>query len=157
MTIIGSISGVSPTATETANSNDCSQLPLLIPLMRNTSGVITMRKRISIQLTLLMPLSKLVSGRAPTMSFAIAPKLVASPVAATTATAVPLTTLVPMKQAVSRSRMFCDASAALVAFVGGTACFSSGMASPVSIAWLTNRSFAASSRTSAGIMSPADR
>ena len=63
-----------------------------------------MRKQISIQLTLLMPLSKLVSGRAPTMSFAIAPKLVASPVAATTATAVPLTTLVPMREIEARLR-----------------------------------------------------
>src|SRR5450759_3677817 len=72
VTIIGSISGVSPTATETANSSDSSQSPLVIPLMRSTSGVITSKKRINIQLTRLMPLSKLVSGRAPAMSFATA-------------------------------------------------------------------------------------
>src|SRR5215831_17979450 len=35
--------------------------------------------------------------------------------------------------------------------------FSSGTDSPVSIAWLTKRSFADSSRTSAGTMSPADK
>src|SRR3974390_3327736 len=121
VTIIGSISGVNPTATETAKSNDSNQSPLLMPLMRSTSGAITIRNRISIQLTLLMPLSKLVSGGAPTISFAMAPKLVASPVAATTATAVPLTTLVPMKQAVSRSRMLRDASAAFAVLTGGTA------------------------------------
>ncbi len=74
VTTIGSISGVRPTATDAANSSDSSQLPLVNPLMRNTSGVIAMRKRISIQLTRLMPLSKLVSGRAPAISFAIAPK-----------------------------------------------------------------------------------
>ena len=74
VTIIGSISGVSPTATETANRSASSQSPLVIPLMRNTSGVITSKKRINIQLTRLMPLSKLVSGRAPAMSFATAPK-----------------------------------------------------------------------------------
>src|SRR5665213_607447 len=113
VTIIGSISGVNPTATDTANSSDCSQSPLERPLMRKTNGVITIRKRTSIQLTLLMPLSKLVSGRAPTISRATAPKNVASPVAATTAVAVPLTTLVPMKQAVSRSSNVPGAAAAL--------------------------------------------
>ena len=157
VTIIGNISGVSPTATDTANNNDCSQSPFSSPLIRNTSGVITIRKRISIQLTLLMPLSKLVSGLAPTISFAIAPKQVASPVAATTATAVPLTTLVPMKQAVSRSKTFCEGSGRGAGLPGGTAYFSSGIDSPVSIAWLTNRSFVAISLTSAGTMSPAER
>ena len=133
VTIIGNISGVRPTATETANRSDSSQSPFEMPLMRKTSGVITIRKRTSIQLTLLMPRSKLVSGRAPTMSFATAPKKVASPVAATTAVAVPLTTLVPMKQAVSRSSSVPGAVAELMRF-GGTGCFSSGIDSPVSIA-----------------------
>ena len=39
----------------------------------------------------------------------------------------------------------------------GGAVFSSGMASPVSEDWLTNRSLAEISRMSAGIMSPADK
>jgi len=81
-----------------------------------------------------MPLSKLVSGRAPIMSRATAPKNVASPVAATTAVAVPLTTLVPMKQAVSRSSNVPGAAAALMRLGGATGYFSSGMDSPVSIA-----------------------
>ena len=38
----------------------------------------------------------------------------------------------------------------------GSAFFSSGMASPVSVDWLIKRSFAEISRMSAGIMSPAD-
>src|SRR5262245_1329453 len=156
VTIIGSISGVNPTATDTANSNDCSQSPFSMPLIRNTNGVITIRKRINIQLTLLMPLSKLVSGLAPMISFAIAPKQVASPVAATTATAAPLTTLVPMKQAVSRSKTFWERSTP-ACLLGGTAYFSSGIDSPVSIAWLTNRSLVAINLTSAGTMSPAER
>jgi hypothetical protein len=74
VTTIGSISGVNPTATETANKSDSIQSPLVIALMRKTSGVITRMKRINIQLTRLMPLSKLVCGRVPTMSLAIAPK-----------------------------------------------------------------------------------
>ncbi|MNP57145.1 hypothetical protein D3C76_1519450 [compost metagenome] len=55
MTIIGSISGVSPTATESANSAASHQSPLVKPLMSNTIGVITNMKRINSQLTLLIP------------------------------------------------------------------------------------------------------
>ena len=45
VTIIGSISGVRPTATATAKKNACPQLPLVRPLMTNTSGTITSMKR----------------------------------------------------------------------------------------------------------------
>ena len=41
VTIIGSISGVRPTATATAKKNACPQLPLVSPLMTNTNGTIT--------------------------------------------------------------------------------------------------------------------
>ena len=41
VTIIGSISGVRPTATATANSRASSQLPLVRPLIRKTRGAIT--------------------------------------------------------------------------------------------------------------------
>ena len=47
VTIIGSISGVSPTATATAKKNAWVQLPLVNPLMTNTSGTITNMNRIS--------------------------------------------------------------------------------------------------------------
>ena len=46
VTIIGSISGVSPTATATANSSASNQLPLVRPLIRNTSGTMTEMKPI---------------------------------------------------------------------------------------------------------------
>ena len=65
VTIIGSISGVSPTATATANKSASSQLPLVRPLIRKTAGTITMMKRIISQVKRLIPLSKLVSSRCP--------------------------------------------------------------------------------------------
>src|SRR5262249_3154520 len=65
VTIVGSISGVEPAAAGTANSNDCRRSPFSMPLIRSAIGVIPIRKRINLQLTLLMPLSKLVSGLAP--------------------------------------------------------------------------------------------
>src|SRR5450631_4479596 len=40
VTIIGSISGVRPTATDRANKKACSQSPLVKPLTRNTMGTI---------------------------------------------------------------------------------------------------------------------
>ena len=55
VTIIGSISGVSPTATESANRKASSQSPLVTPLTSNTIGTITAAKRINSQLTPLMP------------------------------------------------------------------------------------------------------
>ena len=63
VTIIGSISGVRPTATATAKRSASSQSPLVRPLIRNTSGTITPMKRIISQVKRLMPLSKLVSTR----------------------------------------------------------------------------------------------
>ena len=64
VTIIGSISGVRPTATATANSNASSQSCLVKPLIRKTSGTITTMKRIISQVKRLMPWSKAV-GHAP--------------------------------------------------------------------------------------------
>ena len=74
VTIIGSISGVSPTATATANISASSQLPLATPLMRNTSGTITAMNRIMSQAKRRTPLSKLVGTRCPTSDPARAPK-----------------------------------------------------------------------------------
>ena len=67
----------------------------------------------------------------------------------TTAVAVPLSTLVPMKQ------MFLSSVGELSSFVSGSWNFSTGSDSPVRLPWLTKRSFEDSSRTSPGIMSPA--
>lgn len=97
LTIIGSISGVRPTATASANVSALSQSPLVSPLIMNTTGTMTNMKRISSQLTLATPRSKLVSIRLwLTTLRASEPRYVSSPVATTTAVAVPLTTLVPM-------------------------------------------------------------
>ncbi len=74
VTIIGSISGVSPTATATANRNASTQLPLEKPLMRNTSGTMTIMKRIISQMNRLTPTSKLVSCRGRVMVPATEPK-----------------------------------------------------------------------------------
>jgi hypothetical protein len=63
VTIIGSISGVSPTPTATANSSASNQLPLLRPLIRNTSGAMIAMRPIIIHVIRVMPLSKLVSTR----------------------------------------------------------------------------------------------
>ena len=45
VTIIGSISGVRPTATATAKKKASPQLPLVRPLMTKTSGTMTRMKR----------------------------------------------------------------------------------------------------------------
>lgn len=55
VTIIGSISGVRPTAIDSANNSASVQSPLVNPLMNSTSGAITNMKRMSNQLTLLTP------------------------------------------------------------------------------------------------------
>ncbi len=63
VTIIGSISGVRPTATDSANRNASVQSPLVQPLISSTNGTITSAKRISSQLTLLTPAWKAVGAR----------------------------------------------------------------------------------------------
>src|SRR5450830_1375789 len=55
VTIIGSISGVRPTAIETAYRKASTQSPLVKPFMKKTTGVMTNMKRINSQLTLLTP------------------------------------------------------------------------------------------------------
>ena len=74
VTIMGSISGVSPTATAMANRKASIQSCLESPLIRNTAGTITAMKPIISHVNLLMPLSKLVSWRCPTILAASEPK-----------------------------------------------------------------------------------
>jgi hypothetical protein len=62
VTTIGSISGVRPMATDRLNRKASSQSPLVKPLIRKTTGVITAMKRISSQLTLLTPAWKAVGA-----------------------------------------------------------------------------------------------
>ena len=97
VTIMGSISGVKPTAIEMPKRNASSQSPLVMPLMKNTSGTMTSMKRISTQETALTPLVKLVSTASPAMAEAMEPNSVRSPVQTTTAVALPDTTLLPIK------------------------------------------------------------
>ena len=59
-TIMGSISGVRPTATAMAKKNACHQSCLVNPLIKKTKGTITIMKRIISQVNRLMPLSKAV-------------------------------------------------------------------------------------------------
>ena len=61
---MGSISGVRPTAIASANSSASSQSPLVKPLISMTMGAITNMKRISTQLTRLMPCWNWVGTRA---------------------------------------------------------------------------------------------
>ena len=63
VTIMGSISGVMPTATAKAKKNASCQLCLVNPLMRKTMGTITAMKRIINQVKRATPLSKLVCTR----------------------------------------------------------------------------------------------
>ncbi len=104
VTIIGSISGVSPTATATAKSNASNQLPLVRPLIRKTRGTITRIKPNIIQVNRVMPLSKLVKTRRAAIVRATWPKAVRAPVSTTTPQPIPLTTALPMKQMFGRSK-----------------------------------------------------
>ena len=63
VTIMGSISGVRPTATDSANRKASVQLPLVKPLISKTTGTMTKAKRISSQLTLLTPAWKALISR----------------------------------------------------------------------------------------------
>src|SRR5882762_10687607 len=81
VTIIGSISGVRPTAIDSANRNAWVQapgvLPFVKPLISSTIGVITIMNWISSQLTLFTPVwNALVVGLAAVTFWASAPKYV---------------------------------------------------------------------------------
>ncbi len=149
-TIMGSISGVRPTATAMAKKKALFQSCLVRPLMRKTSGTITAINWIISQVKRLRPRSKLVGGSCSVMEPAMLPRYVLTPVTTTTAVAVPLCTLVPRKQ------VFFSSVGELEACGSGSWNFSTGIDSPVRVPWLTNRSLVVSSRTSPGIMSPAE-
>src|ERR1019366_7828885 len=75
-TIIGSISGVRPTATASEKKNASFQSCLVRPLMTKTSGTITAMKRIINQVNRLMPRSNAVSTCWPARLLATFPKYV---------------------------------------------------------------------------------
>jgi hypothetical protein len=106
-TIIGSISGVRPTATARAKKKASIQLCLVSPLITNTSGTMTSMKRIISQVKLLTPLSKLVCTCWPTMATGHAAQIGRPRSRRPRRWRVPLSTLVPRKQ------MFFSSSASL--------------------------------------------
>ena len=73
-TIIGSISGVSPTATASEKKNASFQSCLVSPLMTKTSGTITAMNRIISQVNFFTPRSNAVSTCWPARLRAIFPK-----------------------------------------------------------------------------------
>src|SRR4029453_13688339 len=97
-TIVGSISGVSPTATATAKKNASFQSCLVSPLITKTSGTMTAMKRIMSQVNRATPWSKAGGIGAPVRVLGMVPRYVLGPVSTTTAVAVPLSTAVPRKQ-----------------------------------------------------------
>src|SRR5574344_1752642 len=87
VTIIGSISGVSPTATEIANKKASSQLFLVSPFIRKTTGTIIIINFISSHETVLTPLSKAVFPVLSDKEAATCPSIVLLPVTTVTAAA----------------------------------------------------------------------
>ena len=73
-TIIGSISGVRPTATASAKKNASRQLPLVSPLMTNTIGTITSMNFRSSQVNREMSRSKAVAGGSTWSEAAMLPR-----------------------------------------------------------------------------------
>src|SRR5258708_11869699 len=94
-TITGSSSGVSPTATDTANNPACAHCPVIQPLTASTMGTITAMKRNRALPTDLTPASTLLGGRAAFAARVAAPQKVCEPVAMTTAGPPPLPTGAP--------------------------------------------------------------
>ncbi len=94
--IIGSISGIRPTAIVTENSSADAQFPFVIPLVKKIIGTITSMKRKSRLLTDSTPRSKLFFALLPFSDFAMLPRYVSFPVVSITAMALPLTTFVPI-------------------------------------------------------------
>ncbi|MNN80805.1 hypothetical protein D3C81_1975670 [compost metagenome] len=104
-------------------------------MINSTTGAITSIKRINNMLTRLMPFWKAFGSFSCSLTRpASRPNQVLPPVAKTIACAVPLTTLVPIKQTVSLS------SGLVCCGLRLRATFSTGNDSPVSEACATNRS-----------------
>ena len=71
---MGSISGVSPTATASAKKNAALQSPFVKPLMSKTRGTMTAINFNMSHVKRLSPSSKLVCTRSPVIEWAILPK-----------------------------------------------------------------------------------
>ena len=150
-TIIGSISGVRPTATAREKKNASFQSCLVSPLMTKTSGTITIMKRIISQVNRLTPAVEagldLLAGEAAGHVAEIGLRAGGD------------------DDRGGRAAFDAGAEEADVRVLDGgdvrarrrgASVFSTGIDSPVRVAWMTNRSLAERSRTSPGIMSPAE-
>ena len=154
---MGSISGVSPTATESEKSRAASQSPFVMPETRSTTGSMTAMRRMSRRLVELMPSSNAVWRLRPASVPVASPNMVRAPVATTMPRALPEMTVEPMK---ARSQMSVSVHFSLpgrLARASVSGRFSTGSDSPVRDDWLTNRSRAAKMRRSAGTTSPEER
>ncbi len=134
-TIIGSISGVRPTATASAKKKASIQLCFVRPLMRNTSGTMTSMKRIISQVNRATPLSKLVCTCWPTIARAMPPRYVLNPVS----------TITPGGRAAfdagaEKADVLQFQQPAWWPLVFSASNFSTGSDSPVRLDWMTNRS-----------------
>ena len=150
MTISGSISGVSPTATDTPNSRACSQSPPAMPVTSMDTGTVTTVNAISIQDVKFMPRSKRVRGRCHWNARDSPPNSALRPVAMTTANAEPEITVVPMN---ARHAASVNAVSLAPAASSAAASLRTGMLSPVSAPCAMRRSRLSSSLQSAGTMS----
>ena len=150
-TIIGSSSGVSPTASATPNRNDSSRGRWNIALTRMVNNTSNSVSRMISSPKRRVPISKAVGGGRFSRSWAMRPIAVALAVRNTRTCAEPLTTLLPMNTWPSVSVSMRSTSTGAVA-----AWRSTGKASPVSSAWLTKKSCASRTCASAGTRSPAD-
>ncbi len=105
VTIIGSISGVRPTATERPKRRASSQSCLVIPTMRKVTETMTSMKRTMSLTKALVPLSKSVAPLGSDRSAATLPRKVLIPVFTAMPRAAPETTVLPWKQQSLRSKM----------------------------------------------------
>ena len=113
VTSIGSISGVSPTATASENNTASIIFPLRMAFMANMNTTSTSTNLIMSHVKSLMPLSNEVSKLSLAIFFAIWLNSVYFPVVRTMHVADPLTTDVPMNAMFCRSFMdsaFCSVS-----------------------------------------------
>ena len=148
---IGSISGVKPTPTLSANTPASSQSPSVKPLIRKTMGTSTNMRRMSNHEMLFISRSKEVGSSYVLSVCSMAPILVSSPTTSTSALARPEITLVPIKASASDSSKL---SASFVSHLSN-AIFSTASLSPVKPDCCTKKSRESKISTSAGNISPA--
>lgn len=119
-TTIGSSSGVSPTASATANRKASSSGRCRITLTSSTNSTSSRVIRMIIMPKRCMPISNAVGGGSAWRLLATSPSAVCEPVAMTPTRALPLITVLPMNTALSAS---CSSAARPP---GAPGCFSTG-------------------------------